>query len=60
MIKVVTTATTFIMLMRLGFEGNATLTTDGVYYKIQTRPLVREGAPRRRSKQFSGKIKWKK
>jgi hypothetical protein len=28
-------------------------------HKLQTRPLVREGAPRRRAKQFSGKVKEK-
>jgi hypothetical protein len=26
-----------------GYESSATLTTDRLYYKIQTRPLVREG-----------------
>jgi hypothetical protein len=42
-----------------GYESSATLTTDRLHYKLQTRPLVREGAPRRRSKQFSGKRKVK-
>jgi hypothetical protein len=37
------------------YESSTTLTTD----KLQTRPLVREGAPRRRAKQFSGKRKEK-
>jgi hypothetical protein len=43
-----------------GYESSATLATDRLHYKLQTRPLVREGAPRRRAKQFSGKMKWKK
>jgi hypothetical protein len=38
-----------------GYESSATLTTDRLHYKLQTRPLVREGAPRRRAKEFSGK-----
>jgi hypothetical protein len=38
-----------------GYESSATLTTDRLHYKLQTRPLLREGAPRRRTKQFSGK-----
>jgi hypothetical protein len=38
-----------------GYESSATQTTDRLYYKLHTRPLVREGAPRRRSKQLSGK-----
>jgi hypothetical protein len=42
-----------------GYESSATLTTDRLHYKLQTRPLVREGAPRRRAKQFSGKRKKK-
>jgi hypothetical protein len=42
-----------------GYESFATLTTDRLHYKLQTRPLVREGAPRRRAKQFSGKRKEK-
>jgi hypothetical protein len=42
-----------------GYESSATLTTDRSHYKLQTRPLVREGAPRRRAKQFSGKRKEK-
>jgi hypothetical protein len=42
-----------------GYESSATLTTDRLHYKLQTRPLVREGALRRRAKQFSGKIKEK-
>jgi hypothetical protein len=28
-----------------GYESSATLTTDRLHYKLQTRPLVREGAP---------------
>jgi hypothetical protein len=42
-----------------GYESSATLTTDRLQYKLQTRPLVREGAPKRRAKQFSGKRKGK-
>jgi hypothetical protein len=42
-----------------GYESSATLTTDRLHYKLQIRPLVREGAPRRRAKQFSGKRKEK-
>jgi hypothetical protein len=42
-----------------GYESSATLTTDRLHYKLQTRPLTREGAPRRRAKQFSGKRKEK-
>jgi hypothetical protein len=42
-----------------GYESSATLATDRLQYKLQTRPLVREGAPRRGAKQFSGKIKGK-
>jgi hypothetical protein len=38
-----------------GYESSATLTTDTLHYKLQTRPLVRDGAQRRRAKQFSGK-----
>jgi hypothetical protein len=26
-----------------GYESSATLTTDRLYYKLQSRPLVREG-----------------
>jgi hypothetical protein len=37
--------------------ATTTLTTDRLHYKLQTRPLVREGAPRRRANQFSGKRK---
>jgi hypothetical protein len=42
-----------------GYESSATLTTDRLHYKLQTRPLVREGAPRRTAKQLSGKRKEK-
>jgi hypothetical protein len=42
-----------------GYEFSATLTTDRLHYKLQTRPLFREGAPRRRPKQFSDKTKEK-
>jgi hypothetical protein len=43
-----------------GYESSATLTTDGLHYELQTCPLVREGVPIRRTKQFSGKRKEKK
>jgi hypothetical protein len=44
-----------------GYESSATLTTDirVLHYKLQTRPLIREGDPRRRAKQFYGKRKEK-
>jgi hypothetical protein len=42
-----------------GYESSATLTTDRLQHKLQARPLVREGAPRRRAKQISGKRKEK-
>jgi hypothetical protein len=42
-----------------GYESSATLTTEKLHYILQTRPLVREGAPRRKAKQFSGKRKEK-
>jgi hypothetical protein len=42
-----------------GYKSSATLTTDRSQYKLQTRPLVREGAQRRRAKQLSGKRKEK-
>jgi hypothetical protein len=42
-----------------GYESSANLTTDRLHYKLHTRPLVREGAPRRRGKQLSGKRKEK-
>jgi hypothetical protein len=38
-----------------GYEPSATLITGRLHYKLQTHPLVREGATRRRAKQFSGK-----
>jgi hypothetical protein len=41
-----------------GCESSATLTTDRLQCKLQTRPLVR-GRPRRREKQFSDKRKEK-
>jgi hypothetical protein len=31
------------------YESFATLTTDRLHYKLQTRPLVREGASKRRA-----------
>jgi hypothetical protein len=37
-------------------ESSATLTSDRLHYKLQTRPLVREAAPKLRANQFSGKI----
>jgi hypothetical protein len=42
-----------------GYESSGTLTTDRLHYKLQTRPVFREGAPRRRANQFSGKRKEK-
>jgi hypothetical protein len=42
-----------------GYESSAALTTDRLQYKLQTRPLVREGAPQRKAKEFSGKRKEK-
>jgi hypothetical protein len=42
-----------------GYEFSATLTSDRLHYKLQTRPLLREGAPRRIAKQLSGKRKEK-
>jgi hypothetical protein len=42
------------------YESSATLTTDRLRYKLQTHHVVKEGAPSRRSNQFSGKRKWKK
>jgi hypothetical protein len=40
------------------YESTETLTTDRLHYKLQTRPLAKEGASRR-PKQLSGKIKEK-
>jgi hypothetical protein len=40
-------------------EFFTTLTTERLHYKLQTRPLVREGASRQRAKQFSSKRKEK-
>jgi hypothetical protein len=40
-----------------GYESSATMIADRLNYKLQTRPLVREGAPRRRAKQLLGKRK---
>jgi hypothetical protein len=42
-----------------GYESSTILTTDRLHYKLQTRPLVTGGAPRRRAKEFSGKRKEK-
>jgi hypothetical protein len=42
-----------------GYESSATLITDRLHYKLQTRPLVSDGAPKRKAKQFSGKRKEK-
>jgi hypothetical protein len=39
--------------------SSATLTTDRLHYKLQTRPLVREGATKRIAKQLSDKRKEK-
>jgi hypothetical protein len=43
-----------------GYESSATLTIDRLHYNLQARPIIREGAPRRRAKQFFGKTKGKK
>jgi hypothetical protein len=43
-----------------GYESSATLITDRLHYKLQTRPLVKESTPRLRAKQLSGKRKEKK
>jgi hypothetical protein len=42
-----------------GYESSVTLITDRLHYKLQTHPLLREGTPRRRAKQLSGKRKEK-
>jgi hypothetical protein len=39
-----------------GYESSATLTTDRLHYKLQTRPLVREGAAIFRQKKGKRKI----
>jgi hypothetical protein len=46
-------------LVMYGYESSTTLTTGRLHYKLQTRPLVWEGAPRRRAKQFCDKRKEK-
>jgi hypothetical protein len=43
------------MTLMYGYESSVNLTIDRLHYKLQTRPLIREGAPRRRTKQFSAK-----
>jgi hypothetical protein len=43
-----------------GYESSATLTTDRLHYKLQIRPLVREGAASKKAKQFSDKKMEKK
>jgi hypothetical protein len=42
-----------------GYESSVTLTTETLLYKLYTRPLVREGAPKGKVKQLSGKRKKK-
>jgi hypothetical protein len=42
-------------IVMYGYESSVTLTTGRLHHKLQTRPLVREGAPRRRAKEFSVK-----
>jgi hypothetical protein len=42
-----------------GYESSTILTTDRLRYKSQTRPLVKEGAAKRRAKEISGKRKKK-
>jgi hypothetical protein len=46
-------------IVMYGYESSTTLTTDRWHYKLQSHPLVREGAIRRRAKQFSHKRKEK-
>jgi hypothetical protein len=47
-------------IVMYGYEFYATLTTDRLHYRLQTRTLVREGTPRRRRKLLSGKRKERK
>jgi hypothetical protein len=42
-----------------GYESSGILTTDRLHYKLQIRPLVREGAPKLRANQLSDKRKEK-
>jgi hypothetical protein len=42
-----------------GYESSATLTTERLHYKLQTRPIAREGAQKRKAKQLSDKRKEK-
>jgi hypothetical protein len=51
---------TQVLLWVVSGESSATLATEMLHYKLQTRPLVREGAPRRRAKQLPGRRKGKK
>jgi hypothetical protein len=46
-------------IVMYGYEFFATLTTHRLQYKLQTHPLAREGAPKRRAKQLSDKRKEK-
>jgi hypothetical protein len=39
------------------YESSATVATDRLHYKLQTRPLVREGAPRIAAKKLACKRK---
>jgi hypothetical protein len=43
-----------------GYESSATLTTGRLHYKLQTHPIVREGAQKRRATQLSDKRKEKR
>jgi hypothetical protein len=42
-----------------GYESSATLTTDRLHYKLQTRPLFREGAQGEEQSNFPAKQKEK-
>jgi hypothetical protein len=42
-----------------GYESSATLTTDRLHYKLQTSPLVREGAQDEEQSSFPAKGKKK-
>jgi hypothetical protein len=42
-----------------GYESSVTLTTDRLHYKLQTRPLVREGAQDEEQCNFPAKQKEK-
>jgi hypothetical protein len=41
-----------------GYESSATLSTGRFHYKLQTRPLVREGAPKQLSAKRKEKVRY--